>query len=155
MAFTKIKRVFTRSKAGQQMPLGDYITSNGRRSRRLSRGESEATRLIDERPLPVALPAMNEESADDGDSNIPSVENQMIEESEYWGPTKEISPAKMIALVTRVTGQGAGLTGVQWSLVDKLCGSYNCAYILDSPGRSRLCVRVPACGFPARWYVVV
>lgn len=78
-------------------------------------------------------------------------ESHEIDEAEYWGPTRDIAEEKLVALLDRVSETHNGTVDAHYRLMSKHCGSYNCAYILESSYKERLCVRVPACGFPARW----
>lgn len=71
---------------------------------------------------------------------------------EYWGPTRDISPEALEALMKR---HGDEITGGMWDpkyrFKAHLCGSFNNAYILESIVGCRVCVRVPACGWAERW----
>ncbi|KAI5359095.1 putative aminoglycoside phosphotransferase, protein kinase-like domain superfamily [Septoria linicola] len=78
-------------------------------------------------------------------------ESQEIDEEKYWGPTRDIDEEKIVALLTRVVKKSHGTVNANYRVISKHCGSYNCAYILKSSYTDRICVRVPACGFPDRW----
>lgn len=83
----------------------------------------------------------------------PVKEQKIVCDVSYWGPTKSIEEADLAALLDRTVGKG---TRSYFKLIDRLSGAFNVAYIMESPRGVKVCVRVPACGFPARWnrYVV-
>lgn len=69
----------------------------------------------------------------------------------YWGPTSTIPQHKLMALM-RTLQQDIknGFEEHTFQYVDRLHGAFNSAYILESKG-VKVCVRVPACGWPERW----
>lgn len=76
---------------------------------------------------------------------VPTVEQQILDELIYWGLTRKIKEAQLVALLERVVGSKS------YKLTNRLNGAFNVAYILESPDALKVCIRVPACGFPARW----
>lgn len=80
-------------------------------------------------------------------TRIPSIVHKALDdELTYWGPTKRIPEAQLAALLQRTIPHASS-----FKLINRLNGAFNVAYILESDGGSKICVRVPACGFPARW----
>ncbi|CAK1357269.1 hypothetical protein CB0940_11600 [Cercospora beticola] len=74
-----------------------------------------------------------------------------IEELLYWGPTRDIAAEKLVKLLDKIGKKSKEAADTNYKLISKHCGSYNCAYILESNFKERTCIRVPAYGFPGRW----
>lgn len=79
---------------------------------------------------------------------IPTVQQKIQNEPAYWGPTRSIEEAGLAALLKRIINTA---DQPEFKLVDVLNGAFNVAYILKSTRGPKICVRVPACGFPERW----
>ncbi|KAF2216071.1 hypothetical protein CERZMDRAFT_3536, partial [Cercospora zeae-maydis SCOH1-5] len=73
------------------------------------------------------------------------------DETLYWGPTRDIAAERLAELLDRIGKKSDGAAEANYKLISKHCGSYNCAYILESSFKERTCIRVPAHGFPGRW----
>ena len=124
-------------------PTGDYATN---RTQNASDRDQNIVNATDE------VHISDEDSFADSPVLATAVaESQEIDEMEYWGLTRDIPEDKLVALLDKVSKKHNGTVDANYKLVSKHCGSYNCAYILESSYKERLCIRVPACGIPARW----
>jgi hypothetical protein len=83
---------------------------------------------------------------------VPTVEQKALDELVYWGPTKRIPEEQLVTLLERTVVGYSYSYKPHWKLINRLNGAFNVAYILESAqGGLKVCVRVPAAGFPARW----
>lgn len=82
---------------------------------------------------------------------MPTVEQKALDELVYWGPTKRIPEEQLVALLERAVVGYSYSYKPHWKLINRLNGAFNVAYILESAPGLKVCVRVPAAGFPARW----
>ncbi|EME46320.1 hypothetical protein DOTSEDRAFT_126816 [Dothistroma septosporum NZE10] len=69
----------------------------------------------------------------------------------YWGPTSAIPDYKLMALMKALQHDVKnGFEQHEFQNVKRLHGAFHSAYILESEG-VKVCVRIPACGWPGRW----
>lgn len=79
---------------------------------------------------------------------VPTKQQRIVCDVSYWGPTRQIEEAKLVALLRRTFEEEANS---ELKLINQLNGSFNVAYMMESSLGRKFCVRVPACGFPDRW----
>ncbi|CZT18612.1 uncharacterized protein RCC_04456 [Ramularia collo-cygni] len=79
---------------------------------------------------------------------VPTVKQQIEDVPKYWGTTTDIGEAQLAILLQHVIQTDYE---PHFKLARRLNGSFNVAYIMESVRGWRICVRVPACGFPGRW----
>ena len=72
--------------------------------------------------------------------------------SRYWGPTRDIALESLTALArTHAAAIHGSIDAGSCALLLRRNGVYNSVYILQFANGTRVCVRVPACGWTQRW----
>lgn len=79
-------------------------------------------------------------------STTSTVENE--DETIWWGDVRDIDDQVLIDLAVKHLGATHGLI---CSVVERLEGSYNCAYVMQFFEGAKFVIRVPAAGRPGRW----
>ncbi|KAE9965979.1 hypothetical protein BLS_007282 [Venturia inaequalis] len=70
------------------------------------------------------------------------------EESIWWGDVRDIDDQVLIDLAVKHLGATHGSI---CSVLERLEGSYNCAYVMQFSEGAKFVIRVPAAGRPGRW----
>lgn len=69
-------------------------------------------------------------------------------EEAWWGNVRDISDQALVDLGIKHLD---ATHGTACSVLDRLEGSYNCAYIIQFTDGFKFVIRVPASGRPGRW----
>ncbi|TID26683.1 aminoglycoside phosphotransferase protein [Venturia nashicola] len=82
----------------------------------------------------------------------PALSTTSTDESEderiWWGDVRDIDDQVLIDLAVKHLGVTHGLV---CSVLERLEGSYNCAYVIQFSEGAKFVIRVPAAGRPGRW----